>query len=63
MTCVVEWGSKSVYYDSSMDSVTLNIFEYYFESVANIHSDEVEDCKNVVDVTALKHSMVNSFFS
>lgn len=62
MTPVVEWGSKSVYYDSGMDSVTLNVFEYYFEPVAKICSDEVEDCKNVVDVTALQRSMANSFF-
>ena len=62
MVPVVEWGSKSVYYDSGMDPVTLNVFEYYFEPVAKIRSSEVKDSKNVIDVTVYHYSMVNSFF-
>ena len=62
MIPVVEWGSKSVYYDTGMDPVTSNVFEYYFEPVSKICSGEVGDCKNVVDVTLMRHSLVNSFF-
>ena len=60
MTPVVEWGSKSVYYDPGMDSVTLNAFEYYFEPVAKIRSDEVKDCKNVVDMFGGSNNMSNT---
>lgn len=49
MIPVVEWGSNSIYYDSSMDHVTKNVFEYYFEPVSNVDYREVNECKNVIE--------------
>ena len=48
MTPVVEWGSNSAYYDPDMDSITLNVFEYYFKPVSKIRYNEIEECRNVV---------------
>lgn len=60
MIPVVEWGSKSVYYEPGMDTVTLNVFEYYFEPVSKICSKEIDDCKNVVDVFEINRGLKNS---
>ena len=61
MIPVVEWGTKSVYYDPGMDPVTRNVFEYYFEPVANICSGEIEDYRNVVRVFDINPSLRNSW--
>ena len=48
MIPAVEWGKASVYYDSAMDSVTTNVFEYYFEPVCHIYHSEICKCRNVI---------------
>lgn len=48
MTPAVEWGKASVYYDSAMDSVTTNVFEYYFEPVCHICHSEISECRTVI---------------
>lgn len=51
MIPAVEWGSMSRYYDSGMDSVTKNVYEYYFEPVMQISHSEVAECKHVIEET------------
>lgn len=50
-TPVVEWGQELTYYDSEMDSVTKNVFEYYFKPVSQIPYEDVVDCTMVVEQT------------
>ena len=56
MTPAVEWGRASCYYDSGMDAVTKNVFEYYFEPVAQIPHKEVAECRHVIEETNLSSS-------
>lgn len=58
MTPAVELGRGSCYYDSGMDSVTKNVYEYYFEPVAQIPHDEVLECKHVIE----EMNPMSSFF-
>lgn len=44
---VVEIGSSCVCYDSGMDSITKNVFEYYFKPVSDISYSEVNRCAKV----------------
>lgn len=44
---VVRWG-RMAYHEPSMDAITTNIFEYYFEQPAGITLDEVSKASNVV---------------
>lgn len=46
---VVEWGNSSRYYDSDMDSITTNVFEYYFEPVSKIDYREAKHGRIVID--------------
>lgn len=48
MIPITEWGSKIRYFDSGMNSVTKNVFEYYFVPNFGISSEEVDKCKNVI---------------
>ncbi len=48
MTPVVEWGNSAAYYDSGMDQITMNTFEYYFEPVSRIDYRDVDFCRNVI---------------
>ena len=45
----VEWGINSFYYDSGMDCLTQNVFEYYFEPVSQIDCREINNYKNVIE--------------
>lgn len=44
----VNLGINSAYYDSEMDNITKNIFEYYFMPVSRINYLDVNSCKNVI---------------
>lgn len=57
MVPVVEWGNTATYYDSSMDNVTKNVFEYYFNPVSSINYKEVKDCRTIIE-----KSSRNGFF-
>ena len=43
---VVNWGTKTPYYDKEKGD---NCFEYYFEPVSSVAVNEVSECKNVVE--------------
>lgn len=45
---VVNWGINSAYYDSEMDNMTRNVFEYYFEPVSDVPYLDIDTCKNVL---------------
>lgn len=47
MIPVVRWG-KLAYYDSAMDEVTTNVFEYYFHQPTDVTVDDVSKANNVV---------------
>lgn len=49
MVPVIEWGTDSTYYDTGMDSITRNVFEYYFEPVSPIDYREICECKNIIE--------------
>ncbi len=48
-TPIVEWGNVIPYYDTGMDIVTKNVFEYYFEPVSKINYEEIKDCGVVIE--------------
>lgn len=48
MLPVVEWDRTSPYCDESMDSVTMNPFEYYFKQPAGVSLEEVSFASNLV---------------
>lgn len=45
---VIEWKSSLPYYDSGMDSNTMNVFEYYFKPVSSIDSKDIDNCRNII---------------
>lgn len=45
---VVEWGEQLTFYDSEMDKVTKNVFDYYFEPVSGINYGEIDNFSDVV---------------
>lgn len=47
MIPVVRWG-KLAYYDSDMDKVTTNVFEYYYQQPTDVTVDDVFKANNVV---------------
>ena len=59
-TPVVYWGNVATYYDSSMDTVTKNAFEYYFEPVSNIDYREIGECKNIIEAGRNGRFFINS---
>lgn len=48
MLPVVEWTRSTPYCDESMDSVTMNPFEYYFKQPAGIALSEISQASNLV---------------
>lgn len=65
---VIRWG-RMAYHEPSMDAVTSNIFEYYFQQPAGITLDEVSKASNVVsrssnDVRFLRkdYSQINDYY-
>lgn len=49
LTPVVEWGNTATYYDSGMDEITQNVFEYYFEPVSEIDYKEINECRTIIE--------------
>ena len=47
-TPVVSWVKKSLYQEDVLWDGTRNVFEYYFQPVSNMKSEEISNCKNVV---------------
>ena len=48
MIPITEWGSRTCYFDSEMNSVTKNVFEYYFTPNFGITAEKIVKCKNVI---------------
>lgn len=44
----ITWDCKTIYYDHQMDSVTNNVFEYYFEPVSEVSKYPLMKYKNVI---------------
>lgn len=44
----VYFGENASYYDSEMDNITKNVFEYYFEPVSTVNYLDIDSCRNVI---------------
>ena len=49
---VINYGINSAYYDSEMDNITKNVFEYYFKPVSHIDYIQVDSYRNVIKACA-----------
>lgn len=51
LTPVIDWSSYTFYSERKPVNGTRNVWEYYFKPVSEIPYDEVENCKNVINVS------------
>ena len=45
---MVKWGQLTLYHDHQMDSITNNVYEYYFEPISDVIEYPINKCKNVI---------------